>query len=158
MHAGHVSTAGTEAHSSHLDGVNARGEVVMGFSQQKSEHHFHLTASGGSIAVAALDPLDLETRDQIRRHLQALGPRFASGDFTQPEAIHHRTPPGTGVMAELAGEIDYRYEESEHGARLVIESANRAARAAIHDFLRFQIEDHQTGDPLTSEPLTPEPR
>lgn len=149
MHGGHAATAGEQAHRSHLDEVDARGEREMGFSQQKTEHHFHLTANGGIIAVAATDPLDLESREQIRRHLRSLGPLFASGDFQRPTAIHGRTPPGVGVMTELAGEITYRYEESEHGARLVIETANRAARAAIHDFLRFQIEDHQTGDPLT---------
>jgi hypothetical protein len=30
-----------------------------------------------------------------------------------------------------------------------IESDDRVAVAAIHDFLRFQISEHQTGDPLT---------
>jgi hypothetical protein len=29
-----------------------------------------------------------------------------------------------------------------------IKTANAEALAAVHEFLRFQIEDHQTGDPL----------
>ncbi len=148
MHASHVPSAAQQAHPSHLDEVNARGEHEMGFSQQKTAHHFELTAGGGTITVTVLDSSDVESRDQVREHLRALGPRFASGDFRQPEAIHGLTPPGAEVMIELAGEITYRYEELERGGRLVLETSNSEARAAIHDFLRFQIDDHETGDPL----------
>jgi hypothetical protein len=33
-----------------------------------------------------------------------------------------------------------------------LEASDPIALAAIHDFLRFQINDHRTGDPLTIEP------
>lgn len=151
LHASHVASAAKEAQPSLHDEVDARGERVMGFSQQKTEHHFQLTGNGGVITVRVIDPSDVESRGQVREHLRALGPRFASGDFSQPEAIHGRTPPGAGTMIALADEISYRYEELERGGRLVINTANPAARAAVHDFLRFQIEDHQTGDPLIPE-------
>jgi hypothetical protein len=32
---------------------------------------------------------------------------------------------------------------------MAIETADAATRAAIHEFLRYQIVEHQTGDPLT---------
>jgi len=32
------------------------------------------------------------------------------------------------------------------GGRVVARTDDAAARAAIHEFLRFQIEEHQTGD------------
>jgi hypothetical protein len=37
----------------------------------------------------------------------------------------------------------------ERGGRIRIETDSPEALAAIHDFLRFQIKDHETGDPLT---------
>jgi hypothetical protein len=33
-----------------------------------------------------------------------------------------------------------------NGARVKVSSQNPKAVAAIHDFLRFQIQDHRTGD------------
>jgi hypothetical protein len=37
--------------------------------------------------------------------------------------------------------------ETENGGRVLIETKDAEALAAVHEFLRFQIEDHQTGDP-----------
>jgi hypothetical protein len=37
----------------------------------------------------------------------------------------------------------------DDGGRIRIATESREALAAVHDFLRFQIKDHQTGDPLT---------
>jgi hypothetical protein len=36
----------------------------------------------------------------------------------------------------------------KRGARVRIATANAEAVEAIHDFLRYQIKDHQTGDSL----------
>ena len=47
--------------------------------------------------------------------------------------------------------LRYQYEESFTGGRVYIESNHPIGVAAIHDFLRFQITDHQTGDSLTVE-------
>jgi hypothetical protein len=44
--------------------------------------------------------------------------------------------------------IQYSFEETPYGGRVVISSANKEAREAIHRFLRFQIEEHKTGDPM----------
>jgi TusA-related sulfurtransferase len=52
-------------------------------------------------------------------------------------------------MQKLKSEISYRYEEIERGGRLRITSKDPSAIAAIHDFLKFQIEDHKTGDSTT---------
>lgn len=38
------------------------------------------------------------------------------------------------------------FEESERGGRIQITTGNAEAVAAIHQFLRFQIADHGTGD------------
>jgi hypothetical protein len=49
-------------------------------------------------------------------------------------------------MQLLKTKIRYHYEETPSGARVRIESEDPVALAAIHDFLRFQISEHQTGD------------
>ena len=60
--------------------------------------------------------------------------------------VHDEVPPGVPVMKEKRAEISYTFEELPTGARVFIKSANPEALKAIHDFLRFQIEDHHTGD------------
>src|SRR6266851_1012192 len=41
------------------------------------------------------------------------------------------------------------YESGPNGGRVVMASANSRALTAIHDFLRYQIREHGTGDALT---------
>jgi hypothetical protein len=55
-------------------------------------------------------------------------------------------PPGVPVMQQLGADIEYQFVETPRGAVVRIKTPNPQARAAIHDFLRFQIQDHQTGD------------
>jgi hypothetical protein len=133
-------------HDGHLDGVNQRGDQAMGFSQAKTTHHFFLKPDGGTIEVTANDPADTASRDQIRMHLRHIAKKFADGDFAAPMFIHSQTPPGVPAMKQLKAEIKYEFEELERGGRVRIRAANADALSAIHEFLRFQIEDHQTGD------------
>jgi diacylglycerol kinase family enzyme len=79
---------------------------------------------------------------------------FASGDFSAPMLIHSQNPPGSETMKRLRETIQYKLENTEHGARIRITTKNADAVAAVHEFLRFQIRDHQTGDSteVTSAP------
>jgi hypothetical protein len=52
-------------------------------------------------------------------------------------------------MRRLKSEIKYEFEQIEQGGRVKITTSNREAIDAVHEFLRFQIADHQTGDPIT---------
>jgi hypothetical protein len=52
-------------------------------------------------------------------------------------------------MKKLKTLIDYSWEETERGGRVVISTHSREGLEAIHRFLRFQIKDHQTGDRIT---------
>jgi hypothetical protein len=141
-----------DAHSQHHSGVNERGDHAMGFSHEKTTHHFRLAATGGAIYVSANDAKDNESRDQIRMHLSHVAVLFKEGDFSKPMFTHGKTPPGVPVMTRLKAEINYTYQETERGGRLIIATANTEALAAIHDFLRFQITDHKTGDSLEITP------
>jgi hypothetical protein len=49
-------------------------------------------------------------------------------------------------MKRLKADIQYKYEETPAGGRVVISTNNPAALQAVHEFLAFQIDDHQTGD------------
>ncbi|MBV9960017.1 MAG: hypothetical protein JO360_16445 [Acidobacteria bacterium] len=129
-----------------MAGMHQRGDHVMGFDQQKTTHHFRLTNTGGVIQVEANEASDTASRDQIRKHLGHIARMFAEGNFKAPMLIHAQTPPGVPVMKELKAEIEYTFEETERGARVIIKTTNPQALAAIHAFLRFQIEEHQTGD------------
>jgi hypothetical protein len=125
-----------------------RGDHVMGFDQTKTTHHFLLQKSGGSIEVTANSAGDRESSEQIRMHLKHIAKMFAEGNFSAPMLIHDQTPPGVPVMQDLKGEIEYNYEEIDRGAAVRISTKNPTALKAIHDFLRFQIKEHKTGDPL----------
>jgi hypothetical protein len=130
-------------------GVVQRGDQVMGFSHDKTTHHFRLYKDGGSIEALADDTADAASRQEIREHLQHIAGMFKSGDFNAPMLIHARTPPGVPTMKQLRNQIEYRVEETPKGARVRVSSGNLKAVAAIHNFLRFQIKDHQTGDSTT---------
>jgi hypothetical protein len=75
---------------------------------------------------------------------------FAGGDFAMARRIHDRGLPGTAEMARLKDAISYHYEQTDRGAQVRIATSDPAALEAIHAFLRAQIEDHRTGDPLTA--------
>lgn len=132
--------------SEHHAGVVSRGDHAMGFSHEKTTHHFRLYKDGGAIEVTANDPKDAESRNQIRMHLTHVAKKFAAGDFNTPLFIHDITPPGATTMAALRNQIQYQYQDTELGGRIRIQTSNPKALAAVHDFLRFQIADHVTGD------------
>jgi hypothetical protein len=133
-------------HATHTQ-MNERGEKGMGFSQTATTHHFLLNAKGGVIQVEIKDPADTTSRNQIRMHLGHIAKAFQSGDFDIPMFVHDTVPPGVSVMKRLQKNIQYSFEETPNGGRVVISSANEEAVEAIHRFLRFQIEEHKTGDP-----------
>jgi hypothetical protein len=127
--------------------MEKRGDHAMGFSHEKTTHHFRLSKDGGAIEVEANDANDAASRDQIRHHLAHIAKMFADGNFKAPMLIHDQTPAGVEIMARHKGEIQYAFEQTERGARIRIATGNEDARSAIHDFLRFQISEHKTGDP-----------
>ena len=63
---------------------------------------------------------------------------FSSGEFSIPMSVHDQVPPGVSVMRDNRAGISYAFEELPTGGRVRMK--------ANHDFLRFWIEDHHTGD------------
>jgi hypothetical protein len=123
---------------------------VMGFDQDKTAHHFHLYEDGGAIDVTVKDTRDTKNRDAIRAHLPHIAMMFGSGDFGAPMLVHDTTNvPGTPVMTLRKDKIKYVDSETPGGGRVDITTADHQAVAAIHDFLKFPIHDHKTGDSET---------
>jgi hypothetical protein len=135
-----------------MDEMNKRGEKHMGFDHLKTRHHFLLANDGGSILVEANDVNDTKSRDQIRGHLRHIAMMFSEGNFDVPMLIHEKTPPGSEAMKQLKSEIGYEFRETERGASIKISTSDAQAMKAIHEFLRFQITEHKTGDPLEVRP------
>jgi len=127
--------------------MNSRGDHVMGFDQNKTTHHFTLTKTGGVIQVQANDSSDTGSRDHIRMHLQHISKAFAQGDFTDPHEVHAEVPPGVPVMKDRKDKISYRFESIANGGRVLIATEDPKALKAIHEYLRYQIREHKTGDP-----------
>jgi hypothetical protein len=133
--------------SKHRAAVDSRHDEVTRVSHDASVHHFLLNESGGTIRLEVTDPKDSAGRDRVREHLQVVARSFASGDFALPMLIHDQVPPGVDVMKARKESIAYTFAATDRGGEVRIATKNAVALTAIHAFLRFQIDDHGTGDP-----------
>jgi hypothetical protein len=124
------------------------GDDAMGFDQDKTTHHFKLLPDGGAIEITANNPSDIASREAIQRHLAKIAIMFAQGNFNLPKFIHGQEPPGVNGMKQLKSTILYAPGNLPNGGRLQITTTNSEAINAVHDFLRFQIQEHNTGDSL----------
>ena len=129
--------------------MNMRGAEVMGFDQDTTTHHFLLYADGGRIDVGANDAADTKNRDAIRSHLPHIAMMFGMGDFSAPMMVHGIDVPGTKLLAANKDKVHFAYAETPKGGRVYIVTNDAATLEAVHAFMRYQITDHKTGDPLT---------
>jgi hypothetical protein len=137
--------------NSHRAAVEKHGDQAMGFSHETTTHHFRMASDGGAIELTANDLNDKASMEAIRSHLSHIAIMFGNGDFSTPMFVHDGIPPGVTTMKILKTKIRYSYAEISSGGRVSIQSSDPIAVAAIHDFFRFQITDHQTGDSLALE-------
>jgi hypothetical protein len=153
----HSSMPAGMSHEDHLRQMakdaelKQRGGLAMGFDQDKTVHHFFLKHTGGAIEVTAKDAADAASIGQIRSHFRDIAKSFGKGLFDKPVATHAEMPAGAHSMAVNKERIRYRYEERAAGAAVMIETDDGPTLNAIHDFLRYQIVEHKTGDPLTPQ-------
>jgi hypothetical protein len=128
------------------DAMNKRGDKGMGFSQEKTSHHFRILDDGGAIEVTAKNAKDAESIGEIRMHLRHIASAFAEGNFSIPMFVHDEKPAGVDTMKALRADIKYAFEELPDGGRVRIATGNPDAIHAVHDFLRYQAREHRTGD------------
>ena len=141
MHKDHMKEA-----AQHRADVEKNGDEAMGFPHDKTSHHFRLFSDGGAIEVIVNEREDSQNLQAIRSHLTHIVTMFSNGEFSIPMFIHDQVPPGVPMMKEKRAEISYSFEELPAGGTVRIKTANPDALKAIHEFLRFQIADHHTGD------------
>ena len=130
----------------HQADVEKHGDMAMGFPHDKTTHHFRLLPDGGAIEVTVNDAKDRDDLQTVRMHLKHIAAMFSNGDFSIPMFVHSEVPPGTTEMKDRRADIAYTFEEMPTGGRVRIVTVNHDALNAVHDFLNFQITDHQTGD------------
>ena len=130
-------------------GQHAHPPAGMDFDQKQTVHHFRLAEDGGAIEIEVRRAADVDLRDTVRMHLRHIAQEFAAGNFDKPFATHGETPEGVPDMIRLTAGIAYSFESMTNGGRVRIRAAGQEARDAVHAFLRYQIREHATGDPLT---------
>ena len=81
--------------------VNEHGDHVMGFSHEKTTHHFELNYQGGAIDVRVNDVKDADSWNHIRSHFRRIAQMFAAGNFNAPMLVHGTAVPGTAIMTKL---------------------------------------------------------
>jgi hypothetical protein len=127
--------------------------MVMGFDQDKTAHHFRLFPDGGSIEVNTTDPNDRKDLDAIRAHMPHIAAMFGGGDFEAPMLVHDtKDVPDVDVLSARHDRLTYRYADTPAGGGVDIFTTDAEALAALHAFLRYQIREHETGDPGTVVP------
>jgi len=157
LSAQHQTMPAGMSHEEHLrqlqkeEALKRRGALAMGFDQEGTVHHFLLQPRGGAIVVSSKNVQDVETVAQIRMHLREIAASFGDGLFDKPVATHGELPPGAAVMADRKDRISYRYDDRHGGGAVVMETDDRETLNALHAFLRYQIVEHKTGDPLTPQ-------
>ena len=142
------------SHEEHLkqmqneEALKKRGAAAMGFDQDAATHHFNLTSTGGSIQVTVESHADGQALTAVRAHLRGIADEFARGQFDKPFQTHGEIPPGVAVMQANVGAIAFRYQDVSDGGAVSIETNDAVLLQAVHDFLRYQIAEHHTGDSL----------
>jgi hypothetical protein len=120
-----------------------RGNIAMGFNQNKIIHHFIATPTGGEIMIVALKSSDNDTTKQIKNHVLDIQREFSKGNFTKPFFIHAQQVPGIKMMTEKKDLIKYGIKQMSNGSTLLITTNDQQLIEAIHQFIAFQTGQHQ---------------
>jgi hypothetical protein len=118
------------------------------FDEGKATQHFYLLKNGGAVELAAKDPADKPTIEAIQKHLELQAKNFEKGNFDITSTEKGKFPESVNTMKKLRKEITFEVMQLDAGAALRMFSVNTQARQAIQDFLKLQIEERHTGDPM----------
>jgi len=120
-----------------------RGNVAMGFDQNKISHEFISTEYGGQIKITALDKNDNQTISQIKSHILDIQNDFAKGNFTKPFYIHAQSVPGTDAMSLNKDQIRYQIQDLETGSIMFLITNNSNLANSINQFMTFLSTEHR---------------
>jgi hypothetical protein len=119
-----------------------RGDIAMGFNQNKITHHFVATPDGGKIIITALNGSDKQSIDEIKNHTLDIQKEFSEGNFTKPFFIHAQEVPGIKVMSEKKDLIKYNIRNLNNGSSLQLTTNDKELIDAIMQFMDFQARQH----------------
>jgi hypothetical protein len=119
-----------------------RGDIAMGFNQNKITHHFVATPDGGKIIITSLNSTDRQTINQIKNHILDIQKEFSEGNFTKPFFIHAQEVPGAEIMSEKKDLIKYSMQETNNGSSLLLSTNDKELVDAIKHFMQFQTRQH----------------
>jgi hypothetical protein len=119
-----------------------RGDIAMGFNQNKIAHQFLATPDGGKIIITALNASDRQTIDQIKNHTLEIQKEFSGGNFIKPFFIHAQEVPGSKIMSEKKDLIKYKLLEMKNGSTLIVTTNDKELINAIRQFMEFQTREH----------------
>ena len=49
----------------------------------------------------------------------------------------------------ITDKISYKFESTDLGGKVIIHTDDSTALESVHEYLRYQIREHKTGDPVT---------
>ena len=129
----------------------SRVTKVSGFDSDRVHRHFYLLKNGGAVEITAKDPNDQGTAKAIQAFLKKECDFWAKGNFDMISNMYGKVPDGAPMMKKLRDDVTFAAVPEENGAVLRMLTVNPQAKIAIHDYLKFQIDQLKTGDP-TSPP------
>jgi DNA replication protein DnaD len=119
-----------------------RGDIAMGFNQNKITHHFVAMPDGGKIIITALNSTDRQTINQIKNHIPDIQKEFSEGNFTKPFFIHAQEVPRAEIMSEKKDLVKYSIQETNNGSSLLLSTNDKELVDAIKYFMQFQTRQH----------------
>ena len=128
--------------------LDARFSKALGTDADKIVQHYYLMKNGGVIEFTVKDPTDNASIAVIQKYLEAQRDLFEKGKTDADADVHGKVPDGLPRLKKLRNEITFFAVKSEHGAVLRMFTVNEQAREAIQEFMKFEINEHKTGDPL----------
>ncbi len=119
-----------------------RGNVAMGFEQEKITHKFIPTETGGEIMIMPKNASDSNTLNLIKKHIIDIQNDFSIGNFTKPFFIHAEQVPGTNTMSEKKDLIEYNIRQISNGSILSMITDDKEVINAIRNFMEYQGSEH----------------
>jgi hypothetical protein len=119
------------------------------YDRHRVVHHFYLYPDGGMMTLTVGDPSDAETRKAVRAYVQRVSQLMVLGDLVRLRDQFGEGVPGLERIAEARrrkATITVRSSAPDEGSQIIFTTADPAALQGVHDFLRFQITDLNTGD------------
>ena len=119
------------------------------YDRHRVVHHFYLYPDGGIMTLAVADPSDTETRKAVRAYVQRVSQLMVGGNLARLREQFGEGVPGLDRIAEARARkatLTVRSSAPDEGSHIIFTTADPQVLQGLHEFLRFQINDLNTGD------------